>query len=1150
MKSNKLIVGIFVACLVLLSSFNLLAKSHSVEAAAKAGDLIKAAGTSAVYYLDSSNKKHLFVNDKVFYTWYSDYSQVVTISATEFNKYAVGPHVAIRPGTKLLKGSKSTVYAVERKGTLRPIVSASEASRLYGADWASRVLVADYNFFRDYKIGTSISSTQYAVGTIISDTTSGNYYYYDGAKFRKIISADAFYANNFKSEYNVSMALSPGTVMLGADITGYEAGLAEIATIGLSPTSAATCFGSTTQSCKFANGSGLQTRVCANTTWTAWSACAFNYCSTGYTYNGTICTKTCTGSATATCAFTNGTGTQTRICTNAIWSAYGACTYNTCNAGYTYNGTTCAPTVCSGETSQTCAIANGAGVQVRACTSGAWSDWTTCIITTCNSGYQDNGSGTCALIGVTSTTTPPVITPATTTPPVITTDATKPIITNFIIPSASSALSISITNFSATDNVGVTGYLLTESSVIPSTTNSAWISSAPIAYTFSTAGSKTLYAWVKDSAGNVSNYISASIIVTLNGGTTYYVSFSSGSDSNNGTSVSTPWKTIAKVNSQTFKAGDFILFKKGDTWVNEAIIVKSSGSAAAPITYSSYGSGSKPLISGQTTVTGWVSEGNGIYSKTISAQSVPNMVTIDDSQQAMGRYPDAGTWLYFESHVGTNSITDAELPSSPNWNGAEIVTRKTDWGTYRNKITSHVGQTLTFTDDASPNALPDKFGYFIENSLATLTQYGEWYYDATSTKFYMYFGTVDPSTKIVKVSTVDRLITGSSGVGYWSIDGLALIGANKDAVYLGSNNNISLKNLNVDFSGNDGIWAYYSDNIIIDNIVVAHTNDVGIYSTSYSDNVSITNCNVDGTELIFGQGRGGFSSGTGIFSFQGTNLLVANNVITNSGYNGINMAGDNQIVRNNFIQNYCLMKTDCGGVYTGMQTAYHNMTIDSNILVNGVGGVGGEPAGTAEGGARGIYIDFNTTGGVAITNNTVSSCSNAGIFDHMSNNLTISGNTVYNCKRALGFQETDNLSGAINNLIVANNIFFAKTASQLTFYSRLNPGKTYVGIGTFSNNYYARPVDDITSIKALVSIWDGTAINLSGWQTLSGQDTNSHKSPVTLTDTNNILFDYNASVLNKVISLGASTYVDMAGATHTGSVTLLPYTSIILLKTN
>ncbi len=76
---------------------------------------------------------------------------------------------------------------------------------------------------------------------------------------------------------------------------------------------------------------------------------------------------------------------------------------------------------------------------------------------------------------------------------------------------------------------------------------------------------------------------------------TYYVS-TSGADSNAGTSASTPWKSISKVNNtQSFSPGDSILFKRGDTFT-EKLIIRSSGNAENNIVFGAYGKGVKPII--------------------------------------------------------------------------------------------------------------------------------------------------------------------------------------------------------------------------------------------------------------------------------------------------------------------------------------------------------------------------------------------------------------------------------------------------------------------------------------------------------------------------------------------------------------------------
>jgi len=91
-------------------------------------------------------------------------------------------------------------------------------------------------------------------------------------------------------------------------------------------------------------------------------------------------------------------------------------------------------------------------------------------------------------------------------------DTTPPQVTAFAIPGTAASLTVPISTFTATDNVGVTGYALSESNSAP---GSGWAGSAPTSYTFATAGSKTLYAWAKDVVGNVSPSRNASVTITL-----------------------------------------------------------------------------------------------------------------------------------------------------------------------------------------------------------------------------------------------------------------------------------------------------------------------------------------------------------------------------------------------------------------------------------------------------------------------------------------------------------------------------------------------------------------------------------------------------------------------------------------------------------
>ena len=70
----------------------------------------------------------------------------------------------------------------------------------------------------------------------------------------------------------------------------------------------------------------------------------------------------------------------------------------------------------------------------------------------------------------------------------------------------------------------------------------------------------------------------------------YYVS-ADGNDNNSGTSPSSPWKTVSKVNGASLASGSAVLFRRGDMF-------RGKLTAKTGVTYSAYGSGAKPIING------------------------------------------------------------------------------------------------------------------------------------------------------------------------------------------------------------------------------------------------------------------------------------------------------------------------------------------------------------------------------------------------------------------------------------------------------------------------------------------------------------------------------------------------------------------------
>lgn len=94
-------------------------------------------------------------------------------------------------------------------------------------------------------------------------------------------------------------------------------------------------------------------------------------------------------------------------------------------------------------------------------------------------------------------------------------DTTAPVISTFTMPATATSLSVTVSSFTASDAVGITGYKITESATAPAASATGWTASAPTSFTFSAAGSKTAYAWAKDAAGNVSLSRSAAVTISI-----------------------------------------------------------------------------------------------------------------------------------------------------------------------------------------------------------------------------------------------------------------------------------------------------------------------------------------------------------------------------------------------------------------------------------------------------------------------------------------------------------------------------------------------------------------------------------------------------------------------------------------------------------
>lgn len=95
----------------------------------------------------------------------------------------------------------------------------------------------------------------------------------------------------------------------------------------------------------------------------------------------------------------------------------------------------------------------------------------------------------------------------------------------------------------------------------------------------------------------------------------YYVDNIGGSDSNNGTSIATPFASVSHAETVlcalTSPAGKIVALKVGDEF-HETLTTACSGTINSPLTYTSYGSGTQPIISASDNLTGSWTQGAGL----------------------------------------------------------------------------------------------------------------------------------------------------------------------------------------------------------------------------------------------------------------------------------------------------------------------------------------------------------------------------------------------------------------------------------------------------------------------------------------------------------------------------------------------------------
>ncbi len=618
--------------------------------------------------------------------------------------------------------------------------------------------------------------------------------------------------------------------------------------------------------------------------------------------------------------------------------------------------------------------------------------------------------------------------------------------------------------------------------------------------------------------------------------TSYYFA-STGSDSNPGTWV-LPFKTLAKISLLTLRVGDKVYLHRGDVFFGSLPITTSG------VTYSAYGTGVRPIITGLINVSSWVNDRGGVYESLFSGLPTLNMVTLNGTFQPIGRYPKLtdsnGGYIIFQSHLANSSVASNQISAIPSFVGGEIVIRANHWvldryivwGQTKNNI--KLGALIVPPTGYSGYSLSDGYGFFFQNHVNACTRLGEWCYDGTK-KIKMFFGSANPSSYKIRASVINNLVTISSKNNL-VFDNLTFSGANNNAFNISGSSNISISNCEIIFTGVDAIYTNSNcSNISVLNSTIKFTNN-NVITANHSTNWKIRGNVFTDIAIVAGMGQGSDGQYFGLANI-GSNSLIQNNEIGNCGYTAIFTQGVGIRILNNYVHDYCFVKDDGGGIYS-YGNDYGGSSVVGNIVLAAIGA----PNGTKDNAryAEGIYMDDGTRN-VSISENTVANCADRGFYIHNAHELIVSGNTSFNNRVQLELRY-DNISprDSIRNVEIRRNKFISKEPNQLVFsFSTVNDD--ILKFGRADSNYYARPLNEVSpfSIRG--------ANNLMQWQSLSGQDKHSKRLQTIIKNVNDLRFEYNTTASSRIVNLKTS-YISIDSVLYHGTLTLLPYTSKVLIK--
>ncbi|MDM8527762.1 right-handed parallel beta-helix repeat-containing protein [Anaerolineales bacterium HSG24] len=568
-------------------------------------------------------------------------------------------------------------------------------------------------------------------------------------------------------------------------------------------------------------------------------------------------------------------------------------------------------------------------------------------------------------------------------------------------------------------------------------------------------------------------------------GPTYYVA-NGGADTNDGLSEATAWQTLEKASNTRLEDNATLLFKRGDIFRGKLSLYKTP----VGVTIGAYGTGDNPVIAGSVAITGWTKTGHASLDSTNVYEADVSAFIVEDSKgnentiqhlfaegelMTIARYPNVDSpldknWLIIDETATGDAFKDAVLTDygKPNdyWNGARLRIRNYSWTYKVLEVTDYVASTGKIVADGLGGQLPE-WGYFLDDKLEEIDYPGEWYYDSTSKKVYLYpKDGVDPNQTLIEGATYATGLSIGMDENQTTVENLTFKHFTGNGLHISQTQGVVVKNCHFDYNL-VGLSTWNSNDALISSNHFDYNMKSGIGLNAKSDydvgTSTIEKNQISNSAMIpvYGRRYEGTYNGIGISVF-GKAYTVRQNTVENTGWIGIYLKdGGHHIVENNVVRKSLQLLNDGGAIGIGSD----GNIIRGNFMLESLGNVdesngcsssNKDPCSRHSTYGMGLAADSKFQDNL-IEENTVANNPDMGIRLNSFVNTTVRNNILYNNDPNIVVQDKN---GPSTNNTVSGNIIYALGPEQIGL-SLTND----TDHGTFKNNKYCNPYSKVAVLR-------------------------------------------------------------------------------------